>query len=317
MREQASRVRRISTQEEEEKNQADMDYEPEKPYPRAKGKRKRQADSDSEEEAASSLTGSLDSSPGGGDTLEEQDDLGSPDNNEDREEGFLNQNGQEDIECQEKTEEEKNDEETKRNEPRICKLKSQKGSKDLNQNKEGDAVLGGCEKRNAEEGGNYAVVKLAKKLEVKKGKTVKAARRSDRHWGKSAKNAGSSVKRVNGSRPELVRDEGNMLSEDNDDLEAIEDPEDGAKSPDKEKVYLAKSQKNGRKPHQCNECEKKFVRKSHLKIHLAAVHRKEKDHQCSQCEKKFQLKTTLHRHMETVHLKVKPYQCEECGKKFS
>ena len=173
VREQASRVSRISTQEEEEKNQADMDYEPEKPYPRAKGKRKRQADSDSEEEAASSLTGSLDSSPGGGDTLEEQDDLGSPDDNEDREQGFISQ---EVIECQGKTEEDKNDEETKRNEPRICKLKSQKGSKDLNQNKEGYAVLGGCEKRSAEEGGNYAVGKLAKKLEVKKGKTVKAVK---------------------------------------------------------------------------------------------------------------------------------------------
>ena len=100
----------------------------------------------------------------------------------------------------------------------------------------------------------------------------------------------------------------------------MEVPEEVAQSPDNDKVCLVESKNNGRKTHQCKECEKKFVLKSNLKRHLSTVHRKEKDHQCTRCDKKFGHNSHLQRHLATVHLKVyqevKPHQCPKCNMKF-
>ena len=89
---------------------------------------------------------------------------------QDRQEGFIRQNGQEDKEKEE------DNEETKRGEPRIGKLNSQKGSEDLNQkrvvvgfNVEADIL---CDK---EEMGKDEVSN-----QVKKVKTEKSTRRSKR-----------------------------------------------------------------------------------------------------------------------------------------
>ena len=129
-------MKELEEAEEDEKNQDDSDYDPEKRSPRTRGKRKLKAASDSKEEEASSLTGSLVSSPGGGDavTWEEQE-------------------------------------------------------------------------------GKHAVRNQAKKLGVIKIKTVKSARRSNKHQEK--------LRRHDGARPKLVKDQGNLLSEDTNNVEAM------------------------------------------------------------------------------------------------
>ena len=233
---------------------------------------------------------------------------------EDREEGFHSQNGQEDNECQGKTEEEKDNAETKRNEPRICELRSQNGSQDLNQNKEVGGVHGendaSCDK---DEMGKDAV-----RNQVKKVKTVKSARRSERHQVKLVKITEiRENRRHDGTRPKLVRDQGNLLSKDKDNVEAKKVPDEDAQSPGKDRIPLVKPQKYSRKAHQCKECKHNFAQKLGLQRHLATVHRGEKDHQCTQCENKFGIKSGLQRHVANVHHKLKPHQCEECGKKFS
>ena len=150
---------------------------------------------------------------------------------------------------------------------------------------------------------------------MKKVKTVKSARKSDGRQEKSGKSKESLVKRVDGSRPKLMRDQGNM-SEASNNVEAIEVLEEVAQSSGKDKIPLIKSQKTGRKSHKCKECEKEFGNKWDLKIHLSTVHRKEKDHQCTQCEKKFSKKSILQKHLATVHRKEKAHQCTQCEEKF-
>ena len=90
-----------------------------------------------------------------------------------------------------------------------------------------------------EEAGKHAVKKQAKKLVVRKVKTVKSARRSDRHGEKSEKKTESKQKRGDdGARPKLVRDEGNMLNEDNDNIEPMEVPEEVGQCPGKDRIPL-------------------------------------------------------------------------------
>ncbi|PAA58495.1 hypothetical protein BOX15_Mlig012179g2, partial [Macrostomum lignano] len=67
---------------------------------------------------------------------------------------------------------------------------------------------------------------------------------------------------------------------------------------------------------QCNTCQKKFTRKSHLKAHISAVHKKAKPHKCKVCGKRFGQAWSLTSHSR-LHTGEKPFECKVCGKRFS
>ncbi|CAB0035331.1 unnamed protein product [Trichogramma brassicae] len=71
-----------------------------------------------------------------------------------------------------------------------------------------------------------------------------------------------------------------------------------------------------RKDYACDKCEKKFGLEHHLLSHQKIVHEGRKDYACGNCEKKFGLKTDLIRHQTTVHEGRKDYACDKCEKKF-
>ncbi|KAM4051787.1 uncharacterized protein ACNLHF_025848 isoform 2-T2 [Anomaloglossus baeobatrachus] len=69
-----------------------------------------------------------------------------------------------------------------------------------------------------------------------------------------------------------------------------------------------------KKPYPCSECQKCFLFKSQLDVHLR-THTREKQYLCNQCGKCFTEKSALISH-EIIH-KGKPFSCSECGKCFS
>ena len=70
----------------------------------------------------------------------------------------------------------------------------------------------------------------------------------------------------------------------------------------------------------CDDCEKDFLRKDNLKVHIKTVHQNIRPHCCKEkgCKKAFALKKDLVKHVRGVHLKEKNFICEEegCGKVF-
>lgn len=65
----------------------------------------------------------------------------------------------------------------------------------------------------------------------------------------------------------------------------------------------------------CNECGKKFFKKSQLNIHDKAVHQKIKNHLCNLCGKSFFNVKDMEMHVKR-HEKVKDQVCNVCGNQF-
>ncbi|XP_077322638.1 uncharacterized protein LOC143956298 isoform X1 [Lithobates pipiens] len=80
-------------------------------------------------------------------------------------------------------------------------------------------------------------------------------------------------------------------------------------------LVVPESNNTVEKPFSCSECEKSFMKKSHLAQHRR-IHTGEKPYTCSECEKSFVNKSDLVRHVR-IHTGEKPFSCSECGKCFT
>ena len=69
------------------------------------------------------------------------------------------------------------------------------------------------------------------------------------------------------------------------------------------------------KQHQCADCDKSFVDKSHLEAHVRRTHTGERPFQCAECGKAFTYKHGLNLHAMT-HSGEKPHHCSVCGKAY-
>ncbi len=67
---------------------------------------------------------------------------------------------------------------------------------------------------------------------------------------------------------------------------------------------------------ECNQCEKKFTRKSNLKRHQDSVHSTVKPFECPHCSFSTKRKDILDRHIKEKHLGIK-YSCEICNESFT
>ena len=59
---------------------------------------------------------------------------------------------------------------------------------------------------------------------------------------------------------------------------------------------------SGIKPHQCDLCQKKFLHKSDLTLHVQRVHEKRRDYLCTQCGQGFSDQRGLNIHIKTGEL---------------
>jgi uncharacterized Zn-finger protein len=81
------------------------------------------------------------------------------------------------------------------------------------------------------------------------------------------------------------------------------------------KVRWKKHTKNtGEKSYKCDECNRLFGRKDHLKRHYL-VHTGEKPYKCHICNKLFSQNGTLKAHYR-VHTGEKPSSCNVCNRRF-
>ena len=102
------------------------------------------------------------------------------------------------------------------------------------------------------------------------------------------------------------------------------------------KVYLSQHQKfhAGKRPHQCEFCERRFSLKHHLKRHMASLHPEltatEKPHECKICSKTYWHKMSFEKHSmcgsevfqsedfrESEKSMNNHYDCNKCEECFS
>ena len=75
-------------------------------------------------------------------------------------------------------------------------------------------------------------------------------------------------------------------------------------------------QREHRRSHPCDQCDKSFVQTCNLLSHKKYVHAKVKEHKCNDCGKEFSVKYKLQRHFASVHEKIKDHKCNLCEKAF-
>ena len=56
------------------------------------------------------------------------------------------------------------------------------------------------------------------------------------------------------------------------------------------------------KPHVCDRCGQKYVRKAKLNEHVKNTHEKEQRYKCEHCDKTFSWSTNLKNHIEAIHI---------------
>lgn len=71
-----------------------------------------------------------------------------------------------------------------------------------------------------------------------------------------------------------------------------------------------------KKFYKCDQCDKTFVHKSSLRMHLQTTHTVVKTKECPQCTMKFKTTSQLNQHL-VIHSGVKKHECPVCGKAFS
>ena len=83
-----------------------------------------------------------------------------------------------------------------------------------------------------------------------------------------------------------------------------------------EKLKISQENKidTDERPFKCNECEKKFIRKEHLKRHKL-IHTEEKLNECDQCEYRCSREDALAIH-KRVHSEQRLFRCDLCEIKF-
>jgi KRAB domain-containing zinc finger protein len=72
-----------------------------------------------------------------------------------------------------------------------------------------------------------------------------------------------------------------------------------------------------RLPNQCYFCDKVFLKRRNVNVHMNTVHLKEGLKRCNLCGKHFSSTTSLNHHITTVHLLERKRKCQLCSKGFS
>ena len=67
-------------------------------------------------------------------------------------------------------------------------------------------------------------------------------------------------------------------------------------------LYIHLKIHTGIKPHKCDLCQKQFLKKNTLTLHIQKVHEKRRDFLCTQCAAEFGWKEDLKRHITTGEL---------------
>ncbi|XP_056390913.1 gastrula zinc finger protein XlCGF26.1-like isoform X1 [Hyla sarda] len=98
------------------------------------------------------------------------------------------------------------------------------------------------------------------------------------------------------------------------DLSCNNPPDYEEPSPDQPHIVTSRTDQEGGKKFQCDECGKKFTASSGLIAHKK-IHTGVKPHLCFECGKGFINKGKLRNH-QRIHTGEKPYSCLECGKCF-